>query len=285
MIPKRVSDRLVRSVAKFQEVLKIAKDRDVNESDTVSIIKDMLADVFGYDKYLEITSECAVRGTFCDLAIKVDKKFEYLIEVKAIGLDLKPAHLRQAIDYGANKGIQWIILTNGMVWQVYKIRFEQPINYDRVCSFNFADLAGKSEEDLERLFIVCKEGLVKDAREEFYEKILTVNRLILGALILSEDVVGVLRRELRKFSDGVLVAPEEITKVLMSEVLKRDVLEGEDAAKAQARVRRFYGKAAKRPREAASGTSPETAQAPEKEVCFSDELLKQAQEQQAQKEK
>jgi len=118
MTPKRVSDRLVRSVAKFQQVLRVAKDRDVNESDTVSIVKDMLADVFGYDKYLEITSESAVRGTFCDLAIKVDKKFEYLIEVKAIGLDLKPAHLRQAIDYGANKGVQWIILTNGMVWQV-----------------------------------------------------------------------------------------------------------------------------------------------------------------------
>jgi len=285
MTPKRVSDRLVRSVAKFQDVLKIAKDRDVNESDTVSIIKDMLAEVFGYDKYLEITSESAVRGTRCDLAIKVDKKFEYLIEVKAIGLDLKPAHLKQAIDYGANKGVQWIILTNGMLWQVYKIRFEQPIDNDLVCSFNFADLGAKSEEDLERLFILCKEGLVKDAREEFCEKILIVNRFILGALILSEDVVAVLRRELRKFSDGVLVAPEEITKVLMSEVLKRDVLEGEDAAKAQARVRRFYGKAAKRPRETASGTSPETAQAPEKEVCFSDELLKQAKEQQAQKEK
>lgn len=284
MIPKRVSDRLVRSVAKFQEVLKIAKDRDVNESDTVSIVKDMLADVFGYDKYLDITSEFAVRSTFCDLAIKVDNKVEYLIEAKAIGLDLKSTHLRQAIEYGANKGIQWIILTNGMVWQVYKIRFEQPINYDLVCSFNFADLGAKSEEDLERLFIVCKEGLVKDAREEFHEKILTVNRFILGALILSEDVVGLFRRELRKFSDGVLVAPEEITKVLMSEVLKRDVLEGEDAAKAQARVRRFYGKAEKRSRETASEKPPETAQPPEKEVCFSDELLKQAQDKRAQKE-
>lgn len=39
MLPKRVSDRLVRIVPKFQQVLKLAKDRDVNEADTVSIIK------------------------------------------------------------------------------------------------------------------------------------------------------------------------------------------------------------------------------------------------------
>ena len=101
MVPKRVSDRLVRSVAKFQQVLSIAKDRDVNESDTVSIIKDILAEVFGYDKYLDVTSEFAVRSTYCDLAIKMDNTVEYLIEAKAIGLDLKEGHLRQAIDYGA----------------------------------------------------------------------------------------------------------------------------------------------------------------------------------------
>ena len=48
MITKRVGDRLVRSINKFQQVLKLAKDRDVNESDTVSIIKDCTSsDVFG----------------------------------------------------------------------------------------------------------------------------------------------------------------------------------------------------------------------------------------------
>ena len=235
MMPKRVSERLVRAIAKYQQVLQIAKDRDVNESDTVSIIKDMLADVFGYDKYLDVTSEFAIRGTFCDLAIKIENKVEFLIEAKAIGLELKEGHLRQAIEYGANNGVPWVLLTNGIVWRVYKIRFEQPINYDLVCEFCFAELDTKNEEHQEKLFIVCKEGLVKAAREEFHEKILTVNRFVLGALILGDEVVGVIRRELRKLSDGVLVTSEEITLVLANEVLKRDVLEGDEASKAQAR--------------------------------------------------
>lgn len=265
MIPKRVSDRLVRGITKFQQVLQIAKDRDVNESDTVSIIKDMLADVFGYDKYLDVTSEFAIRGTYCDLAVKVENKVEFLIEVKAIGIELKESHLRQAIDYGANNGVSWVILTNGMVWRVYKIRFEQPINYNVVCEFNFSELDTKNEEHQDKLFIVCKEGLVKDAREEFNEKILTVNRFVLGALILNDEVVGVIRRELRKLSDGVLVTPEEIVMVLTNEVLKRDVLEGDEAAKAQARVRRFYGKATRRPRETGAEKAPEQTQEQHKE--------------------
>jgi predicted type IV restriction endonuclease len=277
MIPKRVCDRLVRGMTKFQQVLQIAKDRDVNEADTVSIIKDVLAEVFGYDKYLDVTSEFAVRGTFCDLAIKVENKVEFLIEAKAIGLELKDGHLRQAIEYGANNGVQWVILTNGMIWRVYKIRFEQPINYDLVCEFSFAELDPKNEEHQEKLFIVCKEGLVKDAREEFHEKILTVNRFVLGALILGDEVVGVIRRELRKISDGFLVAPEEIAMVLTNEVLKRDVLEGDEAAKAQARVRRFYGKATRRSRAVGDEKPAEQPQEqPKEEVSFSDQLLKQA---------
>lgn len=277
MMPRRVSDRLVRTIGKFKQVLQIAKDRDVNEADTVSIIKDMLAEMFGYDKYLDVTSEFAVRATFCDLAIKIENKVEFLIEAKAIGLDLKDGHLRQAIDYGANNGVQWVILTNGMIWRLYKIRFEQPINYDLVCEFSFADLDPKNEEHQEKLFIVCKEGLVKAAREEFHEKILTVNRFVLGALILGDQVVNVIRRELRKLSNGVLVAPEEIVKVLTNEVLKRDVLEGDDANKAQARVRRFYGKAARRPRDTGADKAPEqTAEQPKEKVSFSDQLLNQA---------
>ena len=249
MTPKRVADRLARSIGRFQQVLQLARDRDVNEADTVSIIKDMLADVFGYDKYVDITSEFAVRGTFCDLAIKIENKVEYMIEAKAIGLELKDSHLRQAIEYGSNTGVPWVILTNGASWRLYKIRFEKPINYDLVCSIDFMELDPKNEEHLNRLYLFCKEGLSKDAREQYHEKLLVVNRFVLGALILGDEILGAIRRELRKLSDGVLVDTEEISQVLANEVLKRDVLEGEEAVKAQARVRRFYGKATRKTRE------------------------------------
>lgn len=245
-LPKKITERFSKRVSKFQNVLRTAKDRDVNEADTVSIVTDILADVFGYDKYLEVTSEFAIRGTYCDLAIKVKEKVQFLIEVKAIGIDLKENHLKQAIDYAANHGVQWVILTNGAIWKIYKMRFEQPINYDLVCTFNFTEINLKKEEDKEKLFIICREGLSKAAREYFHEKVQSVNRFVIGAIVQNDVVVNVIRRELRKMSAGIKVDNSDVTKLLTEEVLKREVIEGEKAAKAQKQIRRFYNKASKK---------------------------------------
>jgi hypothetical protein len=69
---------------------------DVSESDTVVIIVDMLADVLGYKKYSEITTEHSVRGTYVDLAVKVGNDVQFLIEAKAIvrSTPLCPTHRR-----------------------------------------------------------------------------------------------------------------------------------------------------------------------------------------------
>ncbi len=41
-IPVKVKDRLTTGVKKFQPILTKARDRDINESDTVVIINDVL---------------------------------------------------------------------------------------------------------------------------------------------------------------------------------------------------------------------------------------------------
>jgi hypothetical protein len=53
-VPSRIANRLSAGVKRFQPILTAAQSRDVNESDTVVIITDVLADIFGYDKYAEI---------------------------------------------------------------------------------------------------------------------------------------------------------------------------------------------------------------------------------------
>jgi hypothetical protein len=83
-VPSKTAARLSAAIKRFQPIIASAKSRDANESDTVIIVTDMLSEVFGYDKYSEITSECSIRGTWCDLAIKIDGAIEYLIEVKDI---------------------------------------------------------------------------------------------------------------------------------------------------------------------------------------------------------
>lgn len=243
--PKKVVDRFQKEIMRFQRVLKAAKDRDINESDTVAIITDVLADVFGFDKYADITREFCVRNTFCDLAIKIDGKVQFLIEVKAIGLDLKENHLRQAINYGANQGIPWVVLTNGIAWEIYHIRFEKPIDADHVCSLDLLTVNPRRTEDQERLFLLCKEGISKSAMDEFAQKVQSVNRFVIGAIISSEPVISVIRKELRRLSDGIKVEHGEVEEILLAEVLKREVIEGEAATKARATLKKSAKAAAK----------------------------------------
>lgn len=60
-IPKKVSDRIVSGVRRYQSIVKKAAERDVSEADTVTIVKDIMSDLFGYDKYAELTSEQQIR--------------------------------------------------------------------------------------------------------------------------------------------------------------------------------------------------------------------------------
>lgn len=244
-IPKRVLERFGGEVRKFQKVLKAAKDRDINESDTVLIITDMLMSVFGFDKYTEITSEYEIRGTYCDLAVKVDEKVHFLIEVKAIGLDLKEAHLRQAVGYGAQHGIQWVVLTNGIIWEIYRIKFERPITSELLCSLNFLELNPRKREDQDFLFLLCKEGLSKAVIEDYHEHVKSVNKFIIGAILQTEVGLNLIRRELRRVSPGLRVEIDEIKSILVGDVLKRDTIEGELSKEAKARVKKAAARALK----------------------------------------
>ncbi len=241
-VPKKVADRFSKTVAVFQRVLADAKDRDVNESDTVTIVTDLLADVFGYDKYSDITSEQAIRGTFCDLAVKQDGKVKFLIEVKAIGLTLRENHLRQAVNYGANQGIPWVVLTNGLRWEIYRIAFEQLIRHEEVCAFGVLELAPRKSETHEALYLLSKEGLSQSAIETFHEHVQVVNRFIVGALIASEPVLSVIRRELKRLAPDSKVTIEELAE-LLPDVLKRDILEGDAANQAKRRVAKASSRA------------------------------------------
>jgi predicted type IV restriction endonuclease len=237
-IPNKVTDRLLAGIKRFQPILASAKSRDVNESDTVIIVTDMLADVFGFDKYSEITSEYAIRGTFVDLAIKLDGSLQILIEVKAIGLQLKDSYIKQAVDYGANQGIEWVVLTNGVLWQIYKISFGKPIDQELILEFDFLNLKPKNSDDIENLYLLSREGLGKSMLSEYHAQRLALSRFFIGATVLSDPVLDVIRRELRRISPDVKIDNEQIQEVLIQEVFKREVLEGEKAEDAKRKIAR-----------------------------------------------
>jgi hypothetical protein len=235
-IPAKSFQRLSSGLKKFIPVLESARSRDVNESDTVVIITDMLCEIFGYDKYSEITTEHVIRKTFCDLAIKLNNAVKILIEVKAIGLELKEDHVRQAIDYGANSGIDWVILTNGIIWQIFKVTFAKPIDKELVYQLNLLELNIKDENDLEPLFYISKDALGKSFLDDFYNQKKVINKYFIGQMLLTDTVIDVIKRELKRVSAVIKIENDEIKNILINEIIKREVTDDDKANEARKKI-------------------------------------------------
>ncbi len=144
-IPKKVCDRLNAGMKQMRPIIEDQRSRDVSEADTVKLVMDLLEVVFGFDKYADVTSEHAIRGTYCDLAVKIGEKLKLLIEVKAIGISLEDRHVKQAVDYAANQGIEWVALTNGITWRLYFVIFAKPIDKQLIAELDLTQADCKDE--------------------------------------------------------------------------------------------------------------------------------------------
>lgn len=254
-IPTKVADRLRDGLKRLQPVLTAARAKDINESDTSRIVVDVLSDLFGFDKYSEITSEFAIRGTYCDLAIKLDGKLHLLVEVKAVGTELKDSHIKQAVDYGANQGVDWILLTNSVIWRAYRVHYTKPINHELVLQLNLTELSHRNAEHLEQLFLFCREALIRSSLAEYHTQRQALNKFMLAGVILSEPIVAAIRRELRRLTPGVKIEPLEIETALLQEILKREIVEGDKADEARRKINRSLAKATKK-----AAAEPETVE-------------------------
>ncbi|TIM16977.1 MAG: hypothetical protein E5Y74_31290, partial [Mesorhizobium sp.] len=241
-LPKKFVERVASNIKKYQRIALAQQKSDVAEADTVTLIKDILADVFGYDKYDELTSEHQIKSTYCDLAIKIGGKLRLLVEVKSAGSGLADNHLRQVIDYGAHQGIHWVILTNAVEWRLVRIYVANQISHEEVCRIVFADLNPKNEDHLQCLFLFAKEGLTTDAMDAFHQQAQLFNKFTVSAIIRSEAVISVVRREIRKLFPDIKVGNENLSLLIENEVIKRDTVEGDKAKEAVARMRKALNK-------------------------------------------
>ncbi|MGH7564886.1 MAG: type I restriction enzyme HsdR N-terminal domain-containing protein [Gemmatimonadota bacterium] len=192
----------------------------------------MLSDVFGWDPFFEVTKEYAIRATYVDLAVQRDGLVAFLIEVKAIGGDLKDNHLRQAVNYAANKGIEWVVLTNAETWRAYKVIFAKPVSHELVFDMEVSGADAKDPSCQEKLFVLTKEGMTKSAIALFHEEQQALSRFNVAAILRSENVVKIVRREIRRAYPKLRPSLEEVELIITRDVLKREVVQGGKAEEA-----------------------------------------------------
>ena len=163
----------------------------------------------------------------------IDSKCACIIAVKAVGLELRDQQVKQAFDFGANQGCDWVALTNGHLWVIYRVTFAKPIDHQVVADINLAALNPRKDKDLELLWLLSKEGWLKSHLDDYAAQQEALSRFTIGALLLTEPVLAVLRREVRRVSPDARIEVEQLEAALQNEVIKRDVLEGDRAQAAK----------------------------------------------------
>ncbi len=215
-------ERMRAAIKRFSKPLADLVARDANEGDTRLLVTDMLCDGFGFDKYSELTTEYRVKGEFADYGIRLDKDLIAFLEVKRVATKLAAKHLRQVETYAVNEGVEWVILTSGVVWQVYHITGGLPIVVDLALE---VDLLGEETvaQKANGLYYLTKESLKRRQIDTLWQAKRATSPKSLACVLCSDNVVTAIRKELKR-STGQSVTDLEVVKLLNETVLRPECL-------------------------------------------------------------
>lgn len=170
---------------------------EVDESATRIMVNSLLSTVLGYAELDDIKTEYNIRGTYADYVIQLARKKHIVIEVKSIQIDLSANHLRQAMGYAADEGIDWILLTNGRQVKLYRVIFGKPVTRHLVFEHDLTDLAGikKAAHDIGYL---SKTSILKGELNDYWKRFDALTPTSLVKAIYTDDVIRALRLRLKK---------------------------------------------------------------------------------------
>lgn len=171
------------------------KFSELDESGTRLMINDFLTNVLGYVPIEEVKTEFMIKGTYADYVIQMKGKREFLVEVKSLSLTLSEKHLRQAVNYGANEGIDWALLTNGSQFDLYKILFTKPIDAKKVFSLDISDL-GVLKNAVEYVQYLHRDSVLNKGLNLLWNKNCALDPHNIAGLLYTPSVVNTIRKAL-----------------------------------------------------------------------------------------
>jgi predicted type IV restriction endonuclease len=210
-----------RPLKKLLPFLLEAQDQNLNEADTVLRIVKVFEDVLGYSAMTEITREAQVRDKYVDLALKIDDVIRLLVEVKRAGVTLRDRHIEQAYHYASRNNYSWVLLTNGVVWNLYHLTFEEGIEYDRAFTVDLR------KDDIDKavasLSVLHRDCIRNGGLDDFWQHQLALSPISIGKAIFHEDVLRNIRKEVRR-NAGILIDTEDLA-VAIKGMLSQDTRE------------------------------------------------------------
>jgi predicted type IV restriction endonuclease len=214
--------RMRAAVRRFSKPLNDLLERDANEGDTRFLVTDFLCEGMGFDKFEDLTTEYQVKGEFADYGMRIDKQLIAFIEVKRCTQKLGVKHLRQVQSYAVNEGVEWMVLTNGQVWQVYHLTGGLPVIVDLALEVDL--LADRSSiQKADALFYLSKEALRRRLLDDLWKAKAATSPKSLSAVIMSEVVLDAVRKEIRRRT-GFNGDVNELAGILRGEVIRPEAL-------------------------------------------------------------
>ncbi len=229
-IPHKIQERIKAALRRFKPLLKAARERDAGRADTATLALDLLSELFGYDRYSEITSELDNKESVFDFSIQTEGQPRMLVRVSPIGMAPDDRYLLATAQYAQMNGVDWIIMTNGIAWQVHHVEDvganapETPV----VLAFDLLQMQPGREAHLGTIHLLTREGHEKAGLSHFKLRLEMTNRHYLGAMVLSDAVVASVRRELQKLNPDLRVTPAELRENLAKGVLRPDIVQSNE---------------------------------------------------------
>jgi len=185
--------KLLNSLKAYRKDFLDGSLKDLDESGTRLMINRFLSDVLGYKQLEEIKTEYMIKGTYADYVIQVNTIRHFLVEVKALSFQLSEKHLRQTVNYGANEGIEYALLTNGRNFEFYKIIFAQPIASHLIFSLDLSD-AAVLKHAAGYLQHLHKESVVKNSFKPLWNKCEATDPYNIAGIICSEAILKCIKK-------------------------------------------------------------------------------------------
>jgi hypothetical protein len=171
---------------------------NLDESGTRIMINQFLTEILGYQALDEVKTEHMIKGTYADYVINISGKQHFLIEVKSIQIGLSNKHLRQAVEYAANEAIDWILLTNGKDFELYRLLFEKPIDTKLVYSFSLDEDGEDLKSIIETLQFLSRPVVIKNGLDYLWNKYCALAPQNIASFLYSGKIISILKKELKE---------------------------------------------------------------------------------------
>lgn len=214
--------RIQDGIKKYSRIVGQARQRGMNERDTADIVKAMLGDMLGYDPFFDVTAEISVRGQNADYAVLIDRQLHFLLIVKSLSVVPNAAHLLRLSGSSAPPYAQWALLTNADLWSCYRLGVGPDRHAELVFRVSLLD-STSAEEKTQSFYLACKEGVQEGALQDHWETVRILNPGRLAAMLLSDDVLNLIRRELHRTANYRIDA-QSLFALLARDVLRADAL-------------------------------------------------------------